>query len=265
MSEELQQVEQEARMMGWVDKDEFRGNENDWVDADSFVKRGREINPILRKNNEKLLQELTKTRAEIEEIRKSAEEFKAFQKEAFERKIQEYKKEVDTLKEAKKDALREGDHDLVVEIDDRISETRDKIKAAEVEPPKEKETPPQQALDPDLKEWMDRNSWFGQDVEMSQRTNALGSLLATRNPGLKGKAFLEKLDEALKEEFPERFGSKRERPNPVEGGGTGPRSTAKAGKRSYENLPADAKAACDKFVRQKLMTAEEYVAMYDWE
>lgn len=260
--EDTQQVEQEARMMGWVEKEEFRGNENEWVDAESFVKRGREINPILRKNNEKLLKELREARDEITEVKKAAEEFKQFQKEAFERKVSEYKKEVDALKEAKKEALREGDHDLVVEIDDRISETKEKIKEAEA-PKEEVKVEKPQVLDPDLQSWIDRNDWFGKDEDMSKRTNAIGALLASRNPGLKGRAFLDKLDEELKQEFPEKFGMKRERPTPVEGGAAS-RGATKAAKKSYENLPADAKAACDKFVKQKLMTADEYVAMYDW-
>ena len=52
------EVEKEARLQGWVPKDEFRGKETDWIDADIFVQRGREINPILRKNNERITKEL---------------------------------------------------------------------------------------------------------------------------------------------------------------------------------------------------------------
>jgi hypothetical protein len=29
-------------------------------------------------------------------------------------------------------------------------------------------------------------------------------------------------------------------------------------------LPSEAKAACDRFVKQKLMTREQYVADFDW-
>jgi len=45
-----------------------------------FVKRGKEINPILRKNNEKLMQKLNERDAEIADIRKTAEEFKTVPK-----------------------------------------------------------------------------------------------------------------------------------------------------------------------------------------
>ena len=46
-------------------------------------------------------------------------------------------------------------------------------------------------------------------------------------------------------------------------GGNGTRVVK--GKKSYENLPSEAKAACDKFVKQGLMTREEYVKEFEWE
>ena len=81
--------EGEARAQGWVPQEEFRGRENDWVDAETFVKRGREILPIVRKNNEKLLKELKEARAIAEEARSTAKEFQKFQKEQYERKAKD--------------------------------------------------------------------------------------------------------------------------------------------------------------------------------
>ena len=76
------QIEKEARLFGWVPKEEFRGSETDWVDADVFVKRGKEINPILRKNNELLMKKLDEKAKEIDSIKASVEEFKKFRIEA---------------------------------------------------------------------------------------------------------------------------------------------------------------------------------------
>ena len=259
------QIENDARLMGWVDKTEFRGPENEWSDAETFVKRGREINPILRENNKRLLIELEKAKKEINDIRKTAEEFKTFQKEAFERKLEDFKSKIETLKAAKKEALQEGDHDLVVEIDDQISDTKDAIKSAK-EPHVVKETTNTEALDPELQAWVDRNPWFGKDLEISQRTNTIGALIAQRNPGLHGKPFLDKLDEELKKEFPDKFGNpNREKPNPVEGGGPSGTKSSKGGKHSFDNLPPEAQQACRKFVKQKLMTEEQYLADYQWD
>ena len=70
---EQQDFDSEARAQGWVSQEEFRGNEKDWVDAETFVKRGREILPILRKNNEHLLRDLNATKEELKQFRQAAE------------------------------------------------------------------------------------------------------------------------------------------------------------------------------------------------
>jgi hypothetical protein len=40
--------------------------------------------------------------------------------------------------------------------------------------------------------------------------------------------------------------------------------TKQGGKHSYANLPADAKTQCDKWVRDGLMTQDQYVKDYPW-
>ena len=67
-------TEKEARVLGWVPKDDFRDGDH-WVDADTFVRRGKEINHIIRKNNETLLKKLDEANREIAEVKKVAKEF----------------------------------------------------------------------------------------------------------------------------------------------------------------------------------------------
>jgi len=56
----------------------------------------------------------------------------------------------------------------------------------------------------------------------------------------------------------------RGQPSSVETGGSRTTETSTDDK-SYENLPADAKAACDRFVKNQGMKQEDYVASYDWD
>jgi hypothetical protein len=262
------QYESEARAQGWVAKEEFRGSENDWVDAETFVRRGKEIMPILRKNNEKLLKELSEAKKAAEEARQAAREFREFQKEQFERKAKDLETQLEQLKIAKRDAINEGSGDRVLAIDDAMDELKEQrtqakedLKAAEL---KAKEVP-QVTADPILNEWMDKNEWFGKDAKLTGIANGLGVELRKENPGLVGKAFLEKLDAELAEMIPSKFGKKTAF-NPMEGTPNGTaRPAASSGKKSYNSLPPDAKAACDKFVKQGLMTKEQYVAEYSWD
>jgi hypothetical protein len=260
------EVEKNARLFGWVPKEEFRGKESEWVDAETFEKRGKEINPILRANNERLKKELgerdKKHEQELAELRAAAEEFKAFQKESFERKQQELTKELSDLKSQRKEALREQDLDLVDEIQDRI----DEVKEEQAKKPEVKEVPKKDetvVLDPALSAWMSENDWFGADIENTEIVNAMGASIARQFPGLKGKAFLDKLDERIDQRLPEIRGKQNQTREMTDSSTT--RGSTRTNKKSYENLPSEAKAACDKYVKQKLMTKDEYVAMYDWD
>ena len=39
----------EAKELGWVPQDEFRGAQDKWIDAPTFLARGRDVMPLLRK------------------------------------------------------------------------------------------------------------------------------------------------------------------------------------------------------------------------
>jgi hypothetical protein len=263
------EVQHEAESQGWVPKERFRGNESDWVDADTFVKRGREILPILRKNNENLIKDLQATKDQLKEFREAAEEFKKFQRESYERKAQEYESRIQEIKESRAQAISDGDGQKVNALDDALDQAKENFKEAkqavkDVVSAKEPEPTPE-AIDPGLQAWLDRNSWFGQDKRLTGIVNGIGESLRLEFPLLKGQAFLDKLDEVLAEEFPNKFGGKKQSPSSrVESGSGRAGRSGSSNAQSYDNLPPEAKSACDRFVKQKLMTREQYVADFDW-
>ena len=259
-------TEKEARLLGWVPKEEFRDGDH-WVDAETFVKRGKEINPILRKNNETLMKKLEAAQAEVAEVKKVAKEFEKFQKENAERKVKELEAQLVALKQQKKEAISMGDGEAVIAIDDEIDATKEAVGEAKKEskaPQTEDDNKPK--IDPEfqlaIETWMVDNDWFTKDIKMSRIADAVGMEVNAKYPHLKGKAFFDKLDEELEEVLPEKY-RKKPRTSPVEGSTRTARSTSTK-KESYDNLPAEAKAACDRFVKQGLMTKEEYVSSYDW-
>ena len=266
-TEVSQDILHEAESQGWVPKERFRGHDNDWVGADVFVKRGREILPILRKNNENLMKDLSATREQLKEFREAAEEFKKFQRDSYERKASDYEKRITEIKESRAQAISDGDGQKVNALDDALDEAKDNLKEAKqavkdvVSAPPEAEAPA--AIDPSLQVWLDRNTWFGQDKRLTGMVNGIGESLRLEFPGLKGQPFLDKLDEVLSEEFPSKFGKKGSPRSPVESG-SGRQGRGSSNAQSYDNLPSDAKSACDRFVKQKLMSREEYVSSFDW-
>ena len=262
------QVEKEARIFGWVPKEEFRGSEDDWVDAEVFVKRGKEINPILRKNNELLMKKLDEKAKEIDSIKASVEEFKKFQKESFERKQAEYEVQIAELKSKKREAIAEGNGDLVVDIDDQIDSLkeaqRDAKEAAKAKPEPEQTAQATIPDDPELQSWLNRNQWFGTDTEMTDMANGLGASVRKQFPHLTGRDFLDKLDDKIKEYFPQKVLGNKAKGSAVDSSGS-VRGSGSTGKKSYDNLPADAKEACDRFIKQGwIKSKQEYVDSYDW-
>jgi hypothetical protein len=109
---------------------------------------------------------------------------------------------------------------------------------------------------------LSENQWYGQDPTLS--TFADGAADRLRAQGYGGKAYYDELTRMVKEAFPHKFENpNRGKDTSVNDGDAGEAAPSKG--RSYKNLPADAKAACDEFVEAGFMTREEYLKTYDWE
>jgi hypothetical protein len=258
------EILEEAKVQGWVDKEEFRGPAEEWTDAETFVQRGRQINPILRKNNAELKRELEKANRKADEAIEAAKEFREFQKETFAKKEKEFKAQIDQLKLAKKEAITQGDGERAVAIDDAIDDIKEE--QANLKPPKAEEKKPDAApqIDPELSSWLDRNTWYGKDEtsEETELTNAVAASLRRKNPTLLGRPFLDELDKRLTER--EIVKGRKKPATPVEGA---PNTRPSGGKgHTFQDLPADAKAAFTRFKKQGLMkTEEEYLSNYEWD
>ena len=68
--------------------------------------------------------------AYLRAFREAADEFKKFQKDAYERKAQEYETRIADLKASRAQAINEGDGQRVNAIDDAIDEAKDSLKEA---------------------------------------------------------------------------------------------------------------------------------------
>lgn len=255
--EEEGQIEQEARAQGWVPEDSFRGNPSDWVDAATFAQRGRDINPILRNNNKRLLSQIDEVRKQNDELRATMQEFSKHHADTAQR---EYDRALNDLKVAKKAAIDAGDTADALTIADQIEELKEakpKITVPIVKP-----VVPQQ--DPELAVWVGENDWFGKDKVRTQLALAAGTELHEEQPDLRGREFLNELESRLEQEFPSRFGNKNRKAPPLTAGRGTPinRSTSSNQGHSVSDLPADAREAMKKFIKQGLLTEKQYLQDY---
>lgn len=252
VQEEVSNSDAEARLMGWVPKEEFRGPEDHWVDSETFVERGRQILPIVKKNNKELTQKLLALEAKDRERDAAISEWKTFMKETQERERAVFTRQIAELREQKKQAISDGDGEAVLAIDDQIDAIKEKQREVKEAPTPE----PSKVPDVDFQSFVEENPWYGQDEDKTAYAEGIGAIIRRDHPHLRGKAFLDMVAARVETKFP----SRRTPASAVEGGAT-PSSTRK-GKHSYNDLPEVAKKAHDKFVKQKLMTSEEYLANY---
>lgn len=242
-----------ASVLGWKPREEWNGEEKEWRSAAEFLRRGEEIGAFMKRDLQTLRSQNAALQSQLQEMSQTMEEFREFSAKAEQRA---YERAVKDLKAEKRNALREGDHERVAELEDQLDG---------LEPPaKPTKRPPAPKIDPEFLQWRSENAWFGDggDLVATALAETLAAVVARENPGLTGRAFYDKVKERVKQEVPERFGVRQP---PIDSGGRGGHQSKRGNGRSYNDLPPEAQAQCDKFIEQKFVkNREEYCAAYDW-
>lgn len=242
------EVEVEAKQLGWAPKEEFRGDEKNWVDAETFVNRGKQIMPILKANNQKLERELAATKAQLAETKalveasqESIKELKTFNSEVARERAKDRKAEIVTEIAAAREA---GDVGKEVDLTTQLSEQTAALKAAEVEAAKK----PEVKVDPKVTQakaefdaWAAQNDWYGNDDVKTGLANGIAAKLRKSNSTLTGVEFYQEVAKQVNA-----FGAKAPPADKVEGGGRGNNNAS--GGTSYADLPSDARASAEKLL-----------------
>lgn len=245
MSEELKQesqevqlspIEQRALDQGWRPKEEWSGEEEDFIDAKEFLRRGE------------LFSKIDSQKRELNELKQA---IKALQTHHEKVKETEYKRAIADLKAAKKDALELGDAAAVVQIDDQIDDLR------EAQLKEEKQQVKAPATPPEFNEFKSRNKWYDNDRDLTEYADFVGTRYAASNPGTPLEDVFKHVEDQVKRQFPEKFQNQnRQRPNPVEG------STQGAGRKAgftEADLTDDERTVMRTLVRGGHMTKEQYL------
>lgn len=230
--------EQLAREQGWRPKEEYNGDPAKWVSAETFLAKGELIDRIESlgkklKDSEKAIQMLTEHNQKLKEV--------------------EFKKAVEYLKNQKKQAYEAGDVDKIIEIDDRLAEVKQKQK--EVSNTLESKQNIQPEIDPAFTRWVNENPWYSSDSEMKSDADAFGNAYAANNPDKSPEDVLKYVTTKIKKIYKDKFENpNRNKVGAVEGGGR----RQEADNDSIE-LTENERRAMNTFVRQGVMTREEYI------
>jgi len=257
-----------AREMGWKPEAEWKGDppKGGFHSATEFLRRGEKILPIVRADAKKAKEEAAALRSEMEQMRNdhrdTIKRIERMSNVALEQQRLQITNQYTAAKEAAvevgdKVAYREADkaeRESLKAIDDRLKENdadsggkKDERKTAEM-PREVKEV---------LDGWLAENTWFNSDEELNAVAQARHMKLLREKKGLTLRQNLDEVREYVKKRFPEHFADEgdeqdeddppRRKGSPVEGGS---RLGGGNGGSKFSKLPAEAKAAADKFIKE---------------
>jgi hypothetical protein len=229
----------DATKMGWVPKAEFKGDPNRWRDAEEYVKWGEEFLPFLKADNRDLRAELDSLKKQqTDEIKRMSKLFDGTKK----RLEAEYQDRLATLQAKREAAVASGNVAEFKLLDGKI----DQLKADAIEEVEDHK--PAKSNEDVQAEWVAANPWFEKDDDLTLA--AIGYSNSIKRDDLSLEDNLKQTTEFLRKKFPDKFGGKKAAANghaAVDGGGAFPTAGKQA--KGWDDLPSDAKAAGEKFVR----------------
>jgi hypothetical protein len=124
--------------------------------------------------------------------------------------------ELDAAKKEYREAYDSGDTDKVMEAQERLTQATlkaDKVKNFKPTPLQEEkpvvqtepEPVPQYKPDPSAQAWQQKNTWFGEDEEMTSLALGLHEKLRREGVQVSSQEYYSKIDATIRKRFPEKF------------------------------------------------------------
>jgi hypothetical protein len=228
-------MEIKAIEQGWIPKEDFDGEADSFIDAPEFVRRGE------------LFGKIEKQSKELKAVRQALDAFRQHHSKV---KEMEYERALKTLKEAKRDATINGEHERALALDDKIDEVRaekdaitQEVRRTEVQEP--------QGYTPEFQRWVNSNSWYEDNRVMRKAADALG--IELHQEGYSPPEVLQMVEKEIKKEFAHKFvNPATKRPNAVEP------STRQPASRDTTSMTAEESEIMRKIVATGAMTEAEY-------
>lgn len=250
---QLSDAEIKAAEQGWTPEDQWHGDPDKWVNAEEFLNRGEKHNGILRERNEKLIAEVSALK---QELRDSVKQFGEATRQA---ETRAYNKAMKTLKQQQLEAVQNGDTEMWAELEDEKTSLQTEYNKAN-QPQQQQYNPD---TDPHFISWHSNNQWYNDDLDMTVYANQIAPIVANKVGNNSSPEFYNAISNEIRKKYPDKFRNvNRDRPSPVQGAAQeGGKPNNRKGK-GYNDLPEEAKKACDRFVKQNVMTQDEYLAEY---
>lgn len=236
-------IEVKAMSMGWRPKEEWQGDESEFIPADEFVRRKPLFDKIEHQSRklktvEESLKQLTEHHQKVREI--------------------EYQRALKEIKDSKRTALKEGDTALALELEDQMETLQEEFKQVQSQAPQVAQT--QTGPSPEFLTWVNSNQWYVNNAEMHDFAEGAAAAYVQRAQ-IAGRVITEQdvfnaVTEKVRKAYPEVFGVTT-KSNGVASVSTGDR-VGRSIKETFKLTPEQERIA-ENFERNKVMTRSEYI------
>lgn len=256
-------IEKEAKTMGWIPEEQFKGSKDHWVSAEEFVEKGRAVMPILVANNKRLQADRLTMDTKIGTLELKLTDATVALSKLEKHYIEANKRSVE---QARKDLLAElkvAREDDDVEGEEAIRDKLDALRKSTTEPAKPAPVvKTEETLSPEFLEWQDENPWFLTDKKRAKALIRISEDLREDGDTSTGRPFMDAcMDRLLETEGGDSEVSRPTSKVEVNGSRGNSRPTGK----SFADLPRDAKEACWDDVDDLVGPDKIYKTKADWE
>lgn len=225
-----------ASEMGWVPKDQFRGDESEWKPAADFIKAGRDISRSMSKELRSLRDEVSRVTRTSASLAETIAAEKVAERDDYWRRVQQA-------------AVEKGDQDTV----EKAVAERAKLKV-------EASAPTDQAIPPETRDFVDRNkTWFHVDHLATMRAQEICDRLAKQGVSIPEQ--LAQAERAIRKEFPEHFPPPAKQPASV-ATATSRHANPSRKEKGYADMPAESQAMARDYLKRHGIPIETFAKSY---
>ncbi len=235
----LSPIEEKAMQLGWRPKDQFEGDEEEFIDAKEFVRRQPLFDRIESQNKQ------------IKNVTKALEALKVHYTRVEEAAVQ---KAINQLKAQRKSALADGDGDTFELIDDEIKKAEQQL--SQIEQVKNAPIVEETVVHPEWQAFQARNPWYTNTGYMRKFADEIGAELASK--GIPPVEVLKQVEQAVRKEFPNKFVNPNKEQAPTVEQSRG--SSKQTSKDNDSFLNEQERKIMNDLVRSGVLTKEKYIA-----
>jgi len=222
------EVEKEALAQGWLPKDQFEGDQENWRPAKEYIKRGKLLDKINRQNQE------------IEILKASNDEILRLLKKQL---VNSNQTQLDTILKKKQEAIENANVEEAQKYEEEYYKLLKDTESFDVS----KKPQQSQNISFQAQQFLDRNSnWFNKNDEMTKYAIAMDAFYVQQYPEWEEDRRLLAVENEVKRKYTEKFNNTTIRSPMVE-----PKTPPKPHKRTvlYEDLAPKVQKVIDSMIK----------------